>query len=214
MTRSVPVLVLVLLLLVSCVERLEQPGRINSFRYYPLNIEDEYIYGGKIRTLMTVRELNDLYTQALLDSTGELVLWQDIIKGERSLGLDNVFLFESDIPSIHFKPALPCAPWSNLVGDTLLINAIEIRGDSINSHLRVQLKYEIMAIDAVATPIGQIEDCIEMQVVYRTLDETAAKFLDGEYHIWYAPGIGIIKYAAPADSGQLLQASIGSSTYP
>jgi hypothetical protein len=141
-------------------------------------------------------------------------MWRDIIRTSDGIWLKSLNIALPGIPEIHFEPPLPFAPWSNVVGDTLHHNSIEIRADSINSHLRILAEYEIMEIDSIMTPAGIFNDCIKVLLTYRTLDDTESKYLDGESIYWYARDIGIVRFQTPFDSGQLLQATIAGVVYP
>jgi hypothetical protein len=211
--RYIPIIV-ALLVLGGCIKRIERLPRLDVDRYFPLNVHDEYIYSGKVRRLITVREIEGIYTQALTDSTGELLMWWDLVRTDRGIGLKNIISVSGEMPDLHFYPAIPFVPWSMLVGDTLLFNTVEIRGDSINSHLRARIKYDIDGIDSVVTPAGIFAECIIMRLDYQTLDETETKYLDGESLLWYARGYGIVKFETPYDRGELLQASIAGRTTP
>jgi len=193
---------------------MDRPYRISPSLYFPLNIGDEYIYTGPIRKVVTSNDMNNLYTRAFLDSTGNLIRREDVVLTDNGIKLKSIFSVSNNIPQIHFEPPIICAPWTYLVGDTLLSDIIEIRGDSINSHLRSQVKYEVMAFDTVITPTGHFPDCIKIKMTYRTLDETGLKLLDGESTIWFARDIGIVKYERPGESGELLQATVAGVTYP
>lgn len=202
------------LILFGCIERADKPARIDPARYYPLNIGDEFIYSGKIRKEVTVNSIGDLFTRAFIDSTGDLIKWEDFVKKDNNIRLKSRFAAGSGMPAIYFEPPIPYAPWTSLVGDTLLFNTVEIRSDSINSHLRAQVKYEIMTVETVTTPSGNFHNCVKMRIFYKTLDETETGFFDGERLIWYAKNIGIVKYITPDGEGELLQANIAGQAVP
>jgi hypothetical protein len=212
--KTVALIVLSVLLIGGCIQKIERPTRIDPTRYFPLNIGDEYIYTGSIRKVVTSNNIDNLFTRAFLDSTGNLTKREDVIFSDNGIRLKSIFSASLNIPQIHFEPPLPYSPWTNLVGDTLLFNTVEIRGDSINSHLRARIKYEIMAIDTVYAPSGDFKDCIRIKMSYRTLDETESKFLDGESTLWYAQDVGLVRYITPNESGELLQATVAGKTSP
>ncbi len=214
MAKTVSLMALLVLLLGGCIQKIERPTRIDPTRYFPLNTGDEYIYSGSVRKVVTSNNIENLFTRAFLDSTGSLIKREDVVFSDNGVRLKSIFSISQKIPQIHFEPPLPYSPWTNLVGDTLLFNTVEIRGDSINSHLRSQIKYEVMAIDTVYTPSGEFSDCIKIRMLYRTLDEAESKFMDGESMLWYAQDVGIVKFMTLGESGDLLQATIAGKTSP
>jgi len=208
------ILFLLILTLCSCIKKVERPAQLDSRRYYPLNVEDVYIYSGKFRTVVTSGQYGDLYTRTYLDSTGDLLMWEDLKVNSEGVYLNNRIIVNGDIPEIHFEPPLPVAPWSDLIGDTLHFTTWEVRSDSINSHLRAHVEYEIIDIEDLTLPAGEFPRCIKVRMNYRTVDVGAARLLDGESMFWYAQDVGIVKFITPAESGELLQATIGEKTYP
>lgn len=214
MTKKALLLILALLLFISCIQKIERPSRIDPSRYFPLNVGDEYIYSGAVRKVVTSNNIGHLFTRAFLDSTGNMIRREDVVKTNDGIILKSRFSVSSRTPIINFEPPLPYSPWTNLVGDTLLFNTVEIRADSINSHLRAQVKYEIMDIDTARTPSGSFPDCIKIKMIYRLLDEAESSFIDGESILWFARDIGIVKYETPMESGELLQATVAGKTYP
>lgn len=212
--NKLAILLLSVIMLSGCIRKVDRPYRIDPSRYFPLNVGDEYLYSGAIRKVVTSRDIEHLFTRAFLDSTGNLVKREDFVISESGVRLKSIFTVSGKIPAIYFEPPLPYSPWTNLVGDTLLFNTVEIRGDSINNHLRAQVKYEVMSIDTLKMPSGVFEDCIKLKMVYRTLDDIDKKFLDGASLFWYARDIGIIKYTTPNGEGELLQATVGGENYP
>lgn len=214
MTKKALLPLITVLLFISCIQRIERPSRIDPARYFPLNVGDEYIYSGDVRKVVTSNDIGHLFTRAFLDSTGNMIRREDVIKTDDGIMLKSRFFVSSRNPIINFEPPLPYSPWTNLVGDTLLFNTVEIRADSINSHLRAQVKYEIIGIDTVRTVSGSFPDCIKIKMVYRLLDEAGSSFIDGESILWFGRDIGIVKYETPLESGELLQATVAGKTYP
>ncbi|GEM_PF-1424861 len=215
MTRRVGI-ILILLLLVSsaCIKKVDRPTQIDPLQYFPLNVEDIYIYSGTIRTAVTSGKYDNLFTKTYLDSTGDLVCLEDISVDDHGVYLNSRTYAGDSVPEIHFEPPIPIAPWSNLIGDTLHFATWEVRSDSVNSHLRAQLECEILAVESIVTPAGLFENCIKLRMTYRTIDNIARKFFDGERFYWFAPDIGVVKFNSPVEEGELLQATIGSITYP
>lgn len=214
MTKNALLVVLAFLLFIGCIQKIERPNRIDPARYFPLNVGDEYIYSGAVRKVVTSNDIEHLFTRTFLDSTGNLIRREDVVKTNDGIMLKSRFSKSSRIPIINFDPPLPYSPWTNLIGDTLLFNTVEIRADSINSHLRAQVKYEIMAIDTVRTVSGDFPDCIKIRMLYRLLDEAESSFIDGETVLWFARDIGIVKYTTPLENGVLLQATVAGKNYP
>ncbi len=214
MTKKALFLVLALFLFIGCIQKIERPSRIDASRYFPLNVGDEYIYNGAVRKVVTSNDIEHLFTRTFLDSTGNVIRREDVIKTDDGIMLKSRFSVSSKIPIINFDPPLPYSPRTSLIGDTLLLTTVEIRADSINSHLRAQVQYEIMAIDTVWTPSGNFPDCIKLKMIYRLLDKAESSFIDGETILWFARDIGIVKYESPLESGELLQATVAGKTYP
>lgn len=214
MNNKTLLLILAFILFVSCIQKIERPSRIDPSRYFPLNVGDEYIYSGAVRKVVTSNDIEHLFTRAFLDSTGNMIRREDVVKTDDGIMLKSRFSVSSKIPIINFDPPLPYSPWTNLVGDTLLFSTVEIRADSINSHLRAQVKYEIMDIDTARTPSGNFPDCIKIKMTYRLLDEAESSFIEGETVLWFARDIGLVKYKTPLESGELLQATVAGKTYP
>ncbi|MCP4706884.1 MAG: hypothetical protein GY865_19975, partial [candidate division Zixibacteria bacterium] len=180
MTKKTLLIILALFLFVSCIQKIDRPSRIDASLYFPLNIGDEYIYSGDVRKVVTSNDIEHLFTKTYLDSTGNVIRREDFVRTDNSVMLKSRFSVSSSTPIINFDPPLPYSPWTNLIGDTLLVKIVEIRADSINSHLRAQVTYETMAIDTVWTPSGSFPDCIKIKMVYRLLDEAESSFIDGE----------------------------------
>jgi len=214
MNKKAFLLILASLLFVSCIQKIERPSRIDPSRYFPLNVGDEYIYTGAVRKVVTSNDIEHLFTRTFLDSTGNMIRREDVVRTDNGIMLKSRFTVSSRIPIINFDPPLPYSPWTNLIGDTLLAKTVEIRADSINSHLRAQVQYETMAIDTVRTPSGSFPDCIKIRMIYRLLDKAESSFIDGESVFWFARDIGIVKYKTPMESGELLQATVAGKTYP
>jgi len=212
--KKLVLLILPIILLGGCIKKIERPTRIDPSRYFPLNKGDEYLYSGPIRKVVTSNDIDLLFTRAFLDSTGNLVKREDVVIADDGVRLKSIFTLSDKIPTINFEPPLPYSPWTNLVGDTLLFNTVEIRSDSINSHLRVIVKFEVLSTDTLKMASGEFGNCIKLKMIYRTIDETESKFLDGVSYFWYVRDIGIVKYATPTISGELLQATVGGENYP
>lgn len=197
-----------------CIKRVERQTRLDSKRYFPLNKGDEYHYSGKIGQIAVTNVIGSLYTLTYYDSTGEISKWEDYLKDEAGVTLKNIVWNSSEIPSIHFEPALPFSPWSNVVGDTLLFSAVGIRGDSANTHLPILVQYEVVATETISTTAGNFTDCIKIRMFLSTLNSGAAGRLDGESFWWFANDVGLVKYQSPEGSGELRKARVGGQDYP
>ncbi len=208
------ILILLLLTLCSCIKKVERASQLDSRRYYPLNVEDVYVYSGQFRTIVTSGKYDGLYTRTYLDSTGDLIMWEDLKATSDGVYLNSRIMASNLIPEVHYEPPIPLAPWSNLIGDTLMFTTWEVRSDSINSHLRTTVECEIVDIEDLSLPAGKFPRCIKVRMNHRVVDPEAAKLFDGDYYIWYAKDVGIVKFVAPFASGELLQATIGDKTYP
>jgi len=211
---AIGIVLLAVLLIPGCIRKTERPRKIDVASYYPLNLQDNHIYSGKIRSAVTSGAYEGVFTRTYMDSTGELVKWEDFIRNDRGIWLRSRILADTSIPHISFEPPLPAAPWSGVIGDTLHFSAVEIIDDSVNSHLRIHVECEILAIETLAGPAGLYENCIKMRMNYRTLDPGGISDLDGEYIFWFAEDIGIVKYIIPGDEGELLQATVGGKNWP
>lgn len=215
MIRRGPIVLLILLLIpLACIKKVERPSQVDPRDYYPLNTEDIYVYSGKIRTAVTSGQYGRIFTRTYLDSTGDLLMWEDFEATADGIYLLSRTLPNDTIPEISFQPPLPAAPWSRLIGDTLHYTSWEVRSDSVNSHLRTELECEVIGLDSLTIPAGKFYDCIKIRTLYRTIDETSVHPFDGESIYWYAKDVGIVKFETPADSGVLLQATVGDVTYP
>jgi len=212
--NKLALLLISVIFLSGCIQKVERPYRIDPSRYFPLNVGDEFLYTGAIRKVITSKDIEHLFTRAFLDSTGDMIKREDYVISESGVRLNSIFTVSGKIPAIYFEPPLPYSPWTNLVGDTLLFNTVEIRGDSVNNHLRAQVKYEVLSVDTLIISSGIFENCIKIKMDYRTLDDIDTKFLDGQSLFWYARDIGIIKYSSPFGTGELLQATVGGINYP
>jgi hypothetical protein len=196
----IPALI-VLLIQVACVERVERPQKIDFNRYFPMAVENEYFYSTQAHKV-TINNIldNSLYTFTYSDSSGNSLWWVDYFKSESGVKWKNIVVNSTKIPAIFFEPPLPFSPWSNTVGDTLLYSGIEIRADSVNTHVPIMVEYEVMAIEDINTPAGLFADCIKM--------------LDGESFYWFALDVGLIKYVSAGISSELVRATTYDRQYP
>lgn len=207
------IVLILLFLTLGCVERRERTTHFEAARYFPLNEGDRYFYSGVPGEITVSRQIDSLFTRAYLDSLGEVTTWEDFSRNEEGIFWNSVALSQVNL-QVHFYPPLPFAPWSKIVGDTLLISAVEIRSDSVNSHFRIQVAYEIMAVEDITTPAGTFPECIQMKVRYSYLDEKVRKIFADEIIRWFARDLGIVRYQASSVSGDLMQATVGGVNFP
>jgi hypothetical protein len=175
---------------------------------------DEFYYSEDPGRAVVTEEIGDLFTVTYYDSAGDLIRWQDYIKDKSGAKLKNLVPNDPGISARYFEPPLPFSPWTNLVGDTLLFASAEIRGDSLNSHLKILVEYEIAAIEEVTTPAGKFGNCIKVKSIYKTLDDIRGATFDGESFWWFAKNVGLIKYTTAGDTCELIRASVGGINYP
>jgi len=212
--RAITLFLIVLsLLLSSCIKRVDRPARGEFQRYFPLNQWDQYQYSGPLGKAVVSGNVNELYTITYYDSTGRIQYWKDFLKSDRGAGWKNMVFAVKDAPALHFEPALPFVPWSHTVGDTLLFSAAEIMGDSLNTHRRIQVEYEILSAGPVITPAGAFNDCIQMRMSYKSLYGKRGNY-NGDSYWWFARDIGLVKYIIFEGTGQLLSAKVDGKTYP
>ncbi len=210
----IPALI-VLLIQVACVERVERPQKIDFNRYFPMAVENEYFYSTQAHKV-TINNIldNSLYTFTYSDSSGNSLWWVDYFKSESGVKWKNIVVNSTKIPAIFFEPPLPFSPWSNTVGDTLLYSGIEIRADSVNTHVPIMVEYEVMAIEDINTPAGLFADCIKIRRAYKTINSSAAKMLDGESFYWFALDVGLVKYMSTEITSKLVRATVSELQYP
>ena len=197
-----------------CVKKVSRPGKTEFAQYFPLNDGDIRIYSGSLGKAVVKGRIGNLCTMTFYDTTGRINWWQDYLKSETGAQMKNVVFNSAGMPAAYFEPAIPFTPWSVTVGDTMLVTAAEIRGDSVNTHVRVMIQFQIMAIEPVTTPAGAFEDCIEMRMSYKTRDNSIPSIFDGDSFWWFARDIGLVKYESPGDRGELLKARINMVNYP
>lgn len=196
-----------------CIERRERTAHIDGSQYFPLHEGDRYVYSGVPGEIAVTGQIDSLFTRAYLDSLGNVITWEDYNRSDGGVFWNNVALAQVDL-QVHFYPPLPFAPWSKVIGDTLLVSAVEIRSDSVNSHFRIQVACEIMGIEDVTTPAGTFPDCIKMKVRYIYMDEKVRRIFADEIVRWFARDVGIVRYQTASISGDLMQATVGGVNYP
>ncbi|MCX6826010.1 MAG: hypothetical protein NTV06_01890 [candidate division Zixibacteria bacterium] len=207
-------LVIIVALAAGCIKKVDHPSRTDYPRYFPLAEGDQLYYSGPMGKSVVTGNINDIFTVTFYDSAGNVTRWEDFVKTDRGSALKNRIYKFPHIPSAHYEPYLPFTPWSHIMGDTLLFSAMEIRGDTANTHLRLQAEYEIMAVEPVSTPAGNFDGCIKMRMSFKSLYDSKTVIPDGNSYWWFAKDIGIVKYHTPAGSGELLKAKIDGRVLP
>ncbi|UCD18431.1 MAG: hypothetical protein JSV44_05855 [Candidatus Zixiibacteriota bacterium] len=200
--------------MIGCIKRVERPPRMDSTRYFPLSEGDAFVYTATPGEAIVTRQIDNLFTKTYYDSAGNEQAWEDYILRNDGVYLNNLAFGDARLPAVHFIPSLPFSPWSDFVGDTLLVTATEIRSDSVNSHLRIQVEYEIMAVERVTTPAGTFEDCIKVRMAYTPLGDAGQRLIAPEIYRWFAPDVGIVKFQTTLVTGELTRAVVGGFVYP
>ncbi|MBN2226986.1 MAG: hypothetical protein JW763_06445 [candidate division Zixibacteria bacterium] len=213
--KTAILLIILAVMMCGCVERLERPKKIIPSDYFPLHEGDRYLFSSSKGEAVVTRQLDNLFTKTYYDSAGHPLSHEDYILDEHGgVYWNNMYFGSARLASVHFVPSLPFAPWSNIVGDTLLVSAVEIRSDSTNTHVRVQVAYEIMAIESVVTPAGLFEDCVKVRMSYSALGGAASRVIAPEIIRWFARDVGVVKFETSLIKGELLEATVDGVSYP
>ncbi len=203
-----------LLLILSCIQKVERPARTDFSRYFPLIDGATYQYSGPLGKAVVSGQINDLFTFTYFDSAGNITGWNDFLRTDHSVGWKSTVSRGGNLPALFFEPPIPITPWSLTVGDTLLFSAAEIRSDSLNSHLRTQAELEIIATEPVTTPAGGFQDCVEIRLSFKSLYSRQEQLIQGDLYWWYAKDVGLVKYAFPHGAGELVTARVGGKSFP
>jgi len=197
-----------------CVKRVERQSKIDFNRYFPLSTNNEYYYGGIFEKAIITGEIGHLYTITYYDSTDNVIRWEDYFKNESGVTWKNAIYNNRDEISAFFEPSLPFGPWSNLIGDTLLISSAGILNDSTNSHVPIIAELEIMAIETITTSAGEFKDCIKIRRLLKTTTDTNYTVFMGESFWWFAIDVGLVKYETIEGNRELIKAVVSGVTYP
>jgi hypothetical protein len=211
---AVILIILPALILSGCIKRVERQAPIDRSSYLPLETGNSYLFSGILGRSEVTGNIGNLYTISHYDSTGRISAWRDVLRTGSGAALRSIVWNSEEPPSVGFEPPLPFSPWSNLVGDTLLYSGAEVRADSANTHLRIMVEFEIMAVETLVTPAGEFENCIKVETSYRTLENSASGRYDGRSALWFAKDVGLVKYVSPYGSGELLKAVVNGVNYP
>jgi hypothetical protein len=179
-----------------------------------LNSGDVFYFSNRADKAEVTNSIGNLFTFTYYDSSGNTLWWEDYLKDKSGVKWNNIVLNMPEVPSITFEPPLPFSPWSDLIGDTLMFSAVEIRSDSINSHFRISVKYEVMAIEDITTPAGIFMRCVKIRRDYETSDRAKVKMLDGRSFWWFAKDVGCVKYESAEVSFELVRATINKVNLP
>lgn len=204
----------IVLMSIGCVKRVDRQGKSDYGRYFPLNSGDEYYFSNRAFKAEVTNSIGNLFTFTYYDSSGNILWWEDYLKVESGVKWNNIVFNIAEVPSITFEPPLPFSPWSDLIGDTLVFPAVEIRSDSVNSHFGVAVTYKVMDIEDITTPAGIFKRCIKIRRDYKTSDRANVKMLDGRSIWWFAKDVGCVKYEAAEVSFELVRATINKVNFP
>lgn len=207
-------LFLIAVMLFGCIQRVEQKANIDFSLYFPLNNGNHFLYSGPLGRCEVSSSQNNLFTITYYDSSGNISRWQDFQLNHDTVLMNNIIDRSDSGFYVHFFPSLPFGPWSNLVGDTMLVEAVEIRNDSANSHIRIMVGYEILGIDSISTPAGKFDNCIEVGMTYSTSENPSTSFFQRTSVFWFARNVGLVKYETLNGSGMLLEALIDGIKFP
>ena len=198
----------------SCIKKIERPEKIDFVRYLPLHDGDQFFYTGPAGKAVITGNINGLFTVAFFDSTDNVILWADLKKEESGIGWKNIAYPNRISPPICFEPPLPIIPWSHAVGDTLLFSSAAIYGDSLNTHERIQVQYEIVANESVLTGSDSYLDCIQLRLSFVPLYGNGSRVIKQDCYWWLARDVGIVKYIVPGGAGELIKARIDGKMRP
>ncbi len=197
-----------------CIKRVERQANIDYTRYFPLIEGNEYIYDGISERAVVTGEIGDLFTLTFYDTTGNIIRQEDYLKKETGVRLKSVVFNDSPEISKFFEPSLPFGPWSNLIGDTLLVSSVEIRFDSINTHMPIIAEFQVIAIETMVTLSGSYDNCIKVRRLIRTVKSPDSEITDEESFWWFAPDVGLVRSETPLGSRELIKAIVDGVSYP
>ncbi len=198
----------------ACVKRVERQAKIDYSRYFPLHEGDEYVYNGIPEKAVITGGIGDLFTLAFYDTTGNIIRREDYLRKETGVRLKSISVNGSLEMSKFFEPSLPFSPWSNLVGDTLLVSSVEIHFDSANTHSPITAEFQIAAIETMVTPSGSYDDCIKIRRLIRPASNSEPEVTEEESFWWFAPDVGLVRSETPEGIRELVGAVIGGVTIP
>ncbi len=197
-----------------CVKRVERQAKIDYSQYFPLSEGNEYVYAGLSERTVVTGEIGDLFTMTFYDTTGNIIRREDYLKKETGVRLKSVVFNDSMEISKFFEPSLPFGPWSNLVGDTLLVSTVEIRFDSTNTHISITAEFQIVAIETMVTPSGSYDHCIKVRRLLKAANGFDPEISEEESFWWFARDIGLVRSETPQGSRELIKSIIGGVIFP
>jgi hypothetical protein len=207
-------IVLMIMALSGCIQRVERQTKIDYSRYFPLSEGNEYIYSGISEKAVVTGEIGDLFTLTYYDTAGNIIRREDYLKKETGVRFKSIVVSDSMPISRYYEPSLPFGPWSNLIGDTLLVNSVEIRFDSNNTHIPVTAEFQIVAIETMVTLSGSYDNCIKIRRLIKTAKNSDSEIADEESFWWFAPDIGLVRSKTGQGSRELIKAVIGGVSLP
>jgi hypothetical protein len=160
----------VLIIFSGCIKRVERQTKMDYSRYFPLNEGDQFSYAGISEKAVVTGAVGELFTMTYFDTSGNILRREDFLKRETGVRFKGRFVF--DDVTIFYEPSLPFGPWSNLIGDTLLVGSVEIRCDSAGRHIPLVAEYRIVTIGTMVTPAGDFDNCIEIHRVLKPAENS------------------------------------------
>jgi hypothetical protein len=202
----------VLFLFSGCIKRVERQTKMDYSRYFPLHEGDQFSYAGISEKAVVTGGVGELFTMTYFDTSDNILRREDFLKRETGVRFKGLFVF--DRVTKFYEPSLPFGPWSNLIGDTLLVGSVEIRCDSAGTHLPLVAEYRIVAIETMVTPAGSFDDCIEIHRVLKPAENSESGISREESSWWFAPDVGLVRSETPDGIRELIGAVVDGVTYP
>lgn len=118
-----------------------------------------------------------------------------------------------NFPQIVFDPPLPILPPSANPGDSLVVDSIERWEDSVRISFEVKAVQVVLGVEDIDVPAGTFENCIHVRqaILYR---DRSLPHLFSWIELWYAKGVGWVRYDSQAGSGELITARVGEKHFP
>jgi len=206
--------ILTLITVSACIKRVERQTKIDFNRYFPLQEGNEFVYSGLHEKAIVTGGFGDLFTITYFDSTDNIIRREDYLLKETGVRYKGQFFNDTAGVSKFYEPSLPFGPWSNLIGDTLLVGSVEIRCDLNYTHLPIIAEYRIVAIESIEIPAGEFDDCIKIRRLIKSTGNIKSRTVDEESFWWFAPDVGLVRSEIPQGNRELIRAVIDGVTYP
>jgi len=211
-------IVLVLLLVVAFSLVAGCAKKFRSQEYLPLRDGYAWTFNGlvKRREVVGIKDLgiSTDFMVASYDTTGALV-WQDVLReSEESIYWESFKPGIGVLPQVSFQPPIPFSPFSDKLGAKKAMTVTLVQQDSVISYYNVSVNYEIDSLDPVTVPAGHFENCIRVHFNIQYLQPVPRPYFAGDYFLWFAKGVGLVKYIMPGDRGDLVLAFLGDKTLP